>query len=842
MGSKKGQTVGFRYYMSLLSGLCRGPIDELRMIKVDDEVAWDGHACSGETFFINSPDLFGGDKKEGGIQGPFKVFMGAADQVLPGADGAFGLPDVKASIGTGRVSDFRHVVTLWYDGLVSAMNPYLKTWKFRVRRSQKGWHGGVAWYERKATVYMGNDVLQIEDHGDAITSDSNSGQIVWSAHGLDTDTLTINGNKITYTTDPTMASEFVVLIGGDAASTAQRTLAVIQDHAASWGVQASGGGATLTLTAGSNSGAIHAMNGSHIIYECCTNPEWGRGLDPSFMDENSFIVAANQLCSENFGLCLPWYRKEDIDVFIQKVCDLIAATVYTDRETGLTCIRLIRDDYDVNDLPLFTPDSGLVAIQDDDSASGDEGFNEVIGTSTDPVSNLQFQVRAQNLAAFQSQQSVKSSDSDYTGIPTKNLLSRIVLRDIRANATGLKKYTIILDRRAWRLAPGMPFRISDPRRGILNMVLRAGEIDDGNMVNGEMKVKAAQDVYGLPATSYTTPALPTWNPPSKVAAPPADERLFELSYRDIYIEAGAGNAEGAPETVGYIGVLATSPSVLSYQYDLSTHAGGEDYSTKATGSFTGSAKLSAGIAPLDTAVTFTDMVSFDATNVGQALLIGDEMVELSALDPATGIATIVRGCVDTVPQAHATGALAWTIDDDLTSDNVAYDDGETVDAKVLTRTSSDLLKLEDATEMELVVAGRQARPYPPADVKVAGLSIYSALGEQNEPVLTWVERNRITEADHLLGHTEASVTPEVGTTYNIRIYKHDGVTLLRETTGIVALTWTYTSAMQTADNPDSTVIIELESEREGLASYQLYRFPVALQVGFGYGWGVGFGL
>src|SRR3546814_6453257 len=133
-------------------------------------------------------------------------------------------------------------------------------------------------------------------------------------------------------------------------------------------------------------------------------------------------------------------------------------------------VLLVRDDYVLDDLPLFTPDTGLLDIREDDSGSADTSFNEVIGTGRSPINNQDFQVRAQNLAAFQAQQAVSSLDQDYRGIPTKELLSRVVLRDLRANATGLKRYTVVLDRRAWRLAPGMPFRISDPKRGISNVV------------------------------------------------------------------------------------------------------------------------------------------------------------------------------------------------------------------------------------------------------------------------------------------------------------------------------------------------------------------------------------
>lgn len=739
MGAKK-QTVGYRYFMSMLSGLCRGPIDELCEITAGDESAWTGNAADDSLQSINKPNLFGGDKKEGGIQGPFRVYMGHPTQVLKNAEG--GLPSVKAAIG-GRVSEMRGVVTVWYDGMISAMNPYIKEWKFRVRRSNKGWFGGVPWYPEKARIGLAD-------------------------------------------------------------------------------------------------GTIRAMNGTHIIYECCTNPEWGRGLPAARLNENSFIYAANRLCSENFGLCIAWYRKEDIDIFIQKVCDLIGAVLYTDRETGLITIKLIRSDYVSADLPLFTPETGLLDVREDDTGSSDNAFNEIIGTGRDPITNQDFQIRAQNLAAFQSQQSVSSLDQDYRGIPTKELLARVVLRDLQANAVGLKKFTVVLDRRAWRIAPGMPFRISDPKRGIQNIVVRAGEIDDGNMIDGRITIKTIQDVFGLPDTTYIAPADNTWTPPSKVALPAEEERLIEASYRDLYLKRGAAEAEATPDDEGYVGTLALPPGPTSYQYDLATRADGEaNYEDRGTGSFTGFARLGADITAIQTVLPVSEFKSFDQANVGQALLIGDEIVRLEQVTADT--ITVARGAADTVPASHVLGTRGWTVDDDLASDDRSYSSGETAYAKVLTLTASDKLALDDATELSIIVSGRQGRPYPPANVRVDGTSIYQVRGEAPEPVITWDSRNRLTQGDHLVGYFEASIAPESGTTYTLRVINPEDDSLIRETTGLLDLTWTYDAAMQETDNPPRTVRIELESERDGMASWQLNSFLVRLKSGYGFNYGFSYG-
>lgn len=846
MGSKGGGTQGYRYYMSLLSGLCRGPVDQLVEIKIGDKTAWLGQAEGNSLQSINQPNLFGGDDKEGGVQGPFAVYMGDENQVLPGAQGS--LPDVRGSIG-GLVSQMRGVTTVWFDGMVAAMNPYLKTWKFRVRRSKMGWFGGAAWYPSKATVYLGSDNLVVTTNrpdGLPVTLDeaNSSFTITFNRNGLEGDEVAINGQTITFVKDQDdddlAEGEFDP--DKDIARTVRKLASYINARSTKYKATASYNANSVTIAPEQSSSKINAMNASHIVYECYTNPLWGRGWTPSRLDENSFVYAANTLCNEGFGLALIWYRKEDIDVFIQKVCDLVGGLTYTDRETGKVVFKLIRADYDLDDVPLYTPETGLLDITDDDSASSDNSYNEIIGTSTDPVTGLDFQVRAQNLAGFQSQGAVSSMDRDYKGIPTKALLSRVVLRDLRAMASGLKKYNVTLDRRAWRVTPGSVIRISHPGRGLQNVVLRVGEIDDGNMVNGAIKIKAAIDVFGLPSTTYVETVDSGWVAPSKVAVPAPDERLIEAGYRDVYRALGAGDAQALDPTSAYVGQLAVAPNATSLEYDLYTKAEGEaEYVDRGRGPFTGNAKLTAAITPLQTEIGVKSMVSFDAGNVGQVLLVNDELVRLDALDVNAGTATITRGVADTIPQNHAAGATLWTVDDDLIGDGQAWAIGETVYSKVLTRTSSDLLDATLADEQEIMLVGRQALPYPPGDVRIGDVSIFAAPGEQPEPVLTWASRNRLTQADHIVGHTEPSVAGEDGQVYTIRIYAADGETLLRTVDDIADTTWTYTAAMQAEDEPASTVIAELESKRGELVSWQRYRFPIVLNGGWGYGWGLNWG-
>lgn len=744
MGAKK-QTIGYRYFFSLHMGIGRGPINEIAEIRVGDIPAVTTPIPlkdSGRLVTINKPDLFGGEKKEGGIRGPMYCYNGADDQELQGSLSTFvgRLPAIASTLG-GDVPNFRGVVTLWFDGMVAAMNPYPKEWSFRVRRYDAGWSNDDPWYPEKALILL----------------ESESGQ------------------------------------------------------------------------------PIHAMNGAHILYEINTNPEWGRGMPADLIDENSYVAAANKLCEEGLGLCIPWFRRENLKDFIPVVIDHIGGVQYVDRETGKLTLRLIRDDYDPDDLPLFTPDTGLLDILDDDSSGEETSYNEIIVAGFDPTTKEDIQVRVHNLAAIQSQGEIISNTIEYKGLPTRNLCLRVAARELKVQ-TPLRRMSVVLDRRGWRITPGMPFRVSHPAKGIENLILRAGECRDGTLTDGKISIKAVQDVFGLPETVYVTPENGAWVPPSFNPLPPQEVRLYEINWRDYYRVTSTADQDAVSEGMSFVALLAKQPNNTQVQgFDVltSTVSGSYDTEERPTAGFTNWLDLAQDIGPLDTELTVEDsnvdqfLLEF---RPGMAVLIDDEQLEFTSFDDVALIATVKRGVADTIPAAHEAGETIWLIDDELGADDTEYQDGETVYGKALTRTSTAVQSEDSATEVSLEVDQRLFRPYPPGDVKIDGVSIYStSVIAHNEPMLSWAHRDRKLQADVLVGHGEASVGPEPGTTYGVRIYAADGVTLLRDDDVGTVTDWTYTSALQTTDGSPTEVWIELESRRDGLGSFFRYRFSVLLE-------------
>ena len=774
MGGKSGgsQTIGYRYYMSIQMGLCRGPIDELVQINVGDVHAWpipDGDSesiagrvtvaqgpnntgvalwesgvatetpaaeintisngpvdANGLTYTtVNAPKLFGGDKKEGGIQGSLIMLWGRATQNITAS---------IASLLGGRVPAFRGVASVFFDGLICSLNPYPKTWTFRVRRVTSGWDGAV-----------------------------------W-----------------------------------------QPDLAVIWTQ---WR-------------------RVKAMNPAHIIYEALTNRDWGRGYPRSWLDDAKFTAAAQKLYDENFGLCLRWTRTSELSDFIQMVVDHIGGYLFVDPTTGLITLELMRSSTTGETLPLFGYDSGLLKIEDDETASASEIINEMIVDWRDPILNETRSARVHNQASLQANGGgVNSSKISYEGIPDPDLALRVAQRDLSTSANSLKRYKITLDRRAWRITPGRRFRVTAPDRNMSSVVMRAGKISEQK--DGSFSVIALPNAIDLPASSYVKSEPVAWNQSSRTPQTVAYRLVQEASYRDLVQDLGPADLQTVTADQAAIVTLAAKPTSMSLGYRINARPDGGEYEDGGLGAFVSGGTLTAAVGPHATSINVAGGITFWGIDFGFAAQVGNPLylgAELCRITSVSGTAIgIARGCGDTIPQNHPIGDLAFFPSDQLDSDHHEYATGETVSVKLTAFTSSAELALGLAPVDTITLNGRHARPYPPANVRLNG-TLFGQTGALSAPIgLTWVHRNRLTIKDRLVSHTEAGMAVEAGTTYNVRIYASPGAsTPVRTVTGLTGTTWTYTQAMIDTDGVSGTIAVELESQRGTLTSTQHYRFSIVL--------------
>lgn len=847
-GGSTSQVTGYRYFMALHQGLCRGPINVLYEIRVGDLTAWSETLTTTDFFQINQPNLFGGDQKEGGIDGDGKLFLGAADQTIDtlitdNIEGGFPVPG------------WRGVTSVFYYGLISSNNPYPKPWKFKVGRTTAGWDTEV-WQPTLAVIPMTSTPLTL---------------ITFNTQPHSGDSIFIGDLEVMFFTIVSGPPDTNVQIGSDVEATAAAFAAMVNANSADmFDGTATNTGLTVTLqfpaavsvtpghgaftTISNQGGGISAMNPAHILYEIVTNNVWGRGLPISFIHEESWLLAAQQLFAEGFGLCLKWNRQDDIDRFVKQIVDHIGAALFIDRQSGLIKLNLIRDNYDPDLLVAFTFANGLLDVVEDETSSSDTVFNEIIVKYVDPVSGNTGSLRVQNLASFQSLGSLISVTTEYVGLPTAALAARVGQRDLQMNSGDIRKFKLKFDRVAWYINPGDVLKISVPERGIAELIVRAGQIEDGPIYDETITITAVQDVFALPESAFVTPQPSYWTPPDRTARVIDSRLVDELTYYDLSESIPPGELGVITMDTGLTKIFAEPPSGYTTDYVVASKTSLEtEYVERTIAGFDAGAEMTSGLTLHGTTLNFgsiTNPFLITATGI-PILLVSDadptqqEYCELTAIDIETGTATIKRGCIDTVPHTFITGDKIWFQTNMPTSDFRDYSTGEIVNVKLLSRTTNDKLSLASALVDTIEIGGRQGRPYPPGNLTIAAIAFEETQIVDGDIVFAWAHRDRVTQGNFLVDHTPGSTGPEAGTTYNVLVYDGDDDpdvdAAIRITTGIVGTTWTYDGTMDATDGSLFSYWFRIESERDGLVSWQSYVVKVTRSPGFGEGFGFNFG-
>lgn len=318
---------------------------------------------------------------------------------------------------------------------------------------------------------------------------------------------------------------------------------------------------------------IKAMNPAVIMVECYTNRVWGRGLDRSQLNLDSFLACAVTLYEEGFGLCLRWNRQDTIDAFIQAIIDTIGAAVITNRETGLLEMKLLRGDYSFDALPLFDTTTGIVEITDAPIAAPVQQFTECVVTYHDPITDSDRKVKVNNIAMLQATGGVGNQlQKQYVGIPTPDLALRVAQRDLRAVTRKLRAFNLTMDRRAADIYPGDVIRIRDVVRNIPDMAVRIYTYDDGVYNDGKIKLTAIQDVFSLPATSFTGTVPAKWSPPNQSPCI-ARRRAMEMPYAALVRSMSAADFAAVDPTAAYFATLLELGQLANTSYTIAVREG-----------------------------------------------------------------------------------------------------------------------------------------------------------------------------------------------------------------------------------------------------------------------------
>lgn len=728
MGSSKKAIIGYRYYAGLMLALTHGKKPQrkikLRTIKVGETVAWSGSQEGSGTINIDKPDLFGGDKREGGIVAAVDVCMGEDTQdvnpyllsKLPGLVPAY--RGIVALIVRGRdiprpVAGVPQPLFPYANAgggaLLSSNNAYIKPWYIEMQANFD------AWYPEKAVIGDGH------------------------------------------------------------------------------------------------------VNAAHIIYECLTDATWGLGYNITELNDAEFRAAADALYSEVFPLSLLWDDQSSLEDFIQLVCQHVDGLVYVDPRTGLWTFKLARLDYDINTIPSIDESEILELESFQQALLSTELINQVNLVYIDADTGKEATVSAHDIALIDMSGAVSAETVQLYGIPTNELASRIVVRELRKRSSPLARLTFVGNRKVSSFTINTVFKFSWPAYGISNLVMRVANISYGTFDQSEVRVDAVQDVFANKPAIYSTPQPSGWVPVKSGPQPLPNRVVGEAPRYEILRQLGAADTAALDPSVGFIMATGSRPTGDAYSARLNTdlNGGAVEYIFQDDAPLCPTATLAVGVNEIATTFTLNNIQDIGNADVNSWAVLGTEILRIDSILDNT--ITVGRGVLDTVAVSHTLGSRLYFVEDFLGFDQTQYAESQSVNVKMQTVTSGGTLALADAPTDNVAITARANRPYPPGRVRIGGVAYPSNVtGPVN---ITWNHRNRLQQ--NLEGDESGNIGPESGVTYTARIYNNDTSTLITTQTGITGTT------CNIAVGGTFNMRIELESVRIGVTSYQKHSLVFA---------------
>lgn len=560
-----------------------------------------------------------------------------------------------------------------------------------------------------------------------------------------------------------------------------------------------------------------AMNIIHFIRECLISTEWGMGVPEGDIDDVAFKAAADVCYSEKFGVSLMWQVAGAIEDKLNELKDTCDCVIFVHPQTGLHTIRLIRDDYVVDDLPVLDTGS-IIAVQDYARTEFSDLVNSVALTYWDQVLESDNVLRTDDPAMVAVLGKIVEEPREYSAVVDEELAGRLALRDLRALSSPMLSCTLTCTRVAADFLPGMPFRFVWPQLHDGEIVMRVATVGFGDTEKEEVTITCVEDIFALPDNAAAGGENIDWVDPSTAEIGVARAFIVEAPYWELVQRYGDATINALLAANPVLGRALLASSAAAYAFNADGYI--EDVQLAATidlsptGILTGALNRSATLAA----------ITWDRTpGIGSHIQIGAEIVRF---DGYSGLNSIIgRGCLDTVPVAHVIGEDVWAWDAFAAADEIDRVDGETVDGYVRPKNPSKLGS--NSATVSTTMDARAIRPYPMGNVYLNGERDRTTVS--GNLTVQWAHRDRKLQAT-LIDTTAGSVGPEVGTTYTVKVIAVSSGVELYSNTAITVDAANLNAAAILPGGATTDVRLELWAVRDGYASWQKHNFTFSWSV------------
>lgn len=530
-------------------------------------------------------------------------------------------------------------------------------------------------------------------------------------------------------------------------------------------------------------------NPSYFLHELITHPAFGADISFTTVDIDSFVQAAKTLHDEGLGIsCVIDTARTAADV-IDDIKKIIQGSLNTDPETGALKLRLIRNDYDIEEVPEIGP-WNIKSLSDFSRGSLDTAVNEVklkyISRGDDYNERT---VIAQNNGLR-----IHKGDSDGQTISmpmvsTRETAAKIAQREISAISVPLASCVAECHRSMADAEVGDVVMLTWPAQKIEKIVMRVTAVDLGAPTDGAVRLTLIQDVFGVFESFYTTGTEAQWQKPS---FEPVDVTRYDIIEAPTILTPN--------QTTRSILVVAEKPGV-ALDYRLMTKGNTEgDWIDAGAQQFTPLCFLSQALTAnrfvedqveLGGEVGELDVYTADEVRRGLGLLLvssvsGVEWLSYETVSRyssgAATVGTVNRGLFNTRPVDHPVGARVWLVSEGFAVTPWQYAVGETVGVKMLVGTQTGRQWFEDVALRSFTVGARNEQPWTPGRVRVNGQGGGVISGPAT---VTWRRRD---------GAAPAVVFDEDDVSYGsalTRIVVKSGGVVVKDVAGITGESWTF---------------------------------------------------
>lgn len=601
-----------------------------------------------------------------------------------------------------------------------------------------------------------------------------------------------------------VGNEFVLNMSGDAVSTIGLVEVVLQKYFNPFGV----------LTGD--------INPIHKIREILTD-DTAMNKPESDINDVNFKKAADVLYTEKLGISWSVTEKSCLEA-INELCGHIEAGVRMNRQTGLYEMVLFRDDWFAENEVHTLPVNKIKGMQLDGATSADELINKlnVSYYNREAIKNSSFSIAEnaaiRNLNGHENSEEVKFPY--FMNQRNAAVVAQWKLKQISSPVWQGTFTTGFYEARKWNRYDLL--KLEWPRRWSGTILVRIMKINLGTGTDVSIDFVEVVPYSGNLSSNIVndTPVDTTPKPPQ-----PALFKAFELSY----LEAVQLNGQKAVDEAlaynpdaGYAAVIAQRPQSNSLNALMYTDIG-NDFERAGAIVYSETAELDQNISRVDTTFILKNAGDIDMVSTGTQITVNNEIMVYQSYDEETGLLTVKRGALDTVPQNHLAGSVLYFADDFITVDPTEYVTGEIINVKALTTTPSGILGIDDVDMQQVEIKARAIRPYPPANVKIDGV-YYPSGATGNNLALTWVHRNRVQQTGGaIVGWFDAGVTLESGVTYQLEVHEIDANDIQTEMMNVsVGAVNSYTIDLSTTLSTTRKYLIKLYSVRDGYSSSQLF--------------------